>query len=373
MLQKPGADVVIIDEAHKIKNPNSATSQALKEIQTWKRVCLTGYPLQNNLSEYWCMVDFAKPRYLGSREEFRNMFENPIKNGSCADSTSDDVRKAKKRSYVLHNKLKTVVQRYDSSILKNAIPRKYEFAISCKLSKMQKELYLAYVHTANGSKKDLLSSFNTLLLLGNHPAILKNSITQKQQKVEIVEEELINEERVIPVDQSTPFSHPLFDSPDVGALEHSTKVLVLLEIVDQCVQLKQKVLVFSQSLLTLDFLEEILQKRTIEFFRLDGTTKEAERQRLIDKFNEKTCTVPVFLISTRAGSLGINLFGANRVVLFDLCWNPCHDAEAAVRVRQTYYNQQQQVRTNSFFWCKGLSIWTAPAVLHLPTAECRHH
>jgi SNF2 family DNA or RNA helicase len=94
------ADVVIVDEAHKIKNPRSNISKALKQVRTRRKLCLTGYPLQNNLQEYWCMVDFIKPNYLGSLEEFNNMFANPIANGRHKDSTPADVALSKKRSCI---------------------------------------------------------------------------------------------------------------------------------------------------------------------------------------------------------------------------------------------------------------------------------
>ena len=116
-LVDPGPNLVICDEGHVLKNTKSALNQAMNKVKTRRRVILTGTPLQNNLSEYFAMVDFVKPKLLGTYNEFRNRFVNPITNGQSSDSTERDVRIMKKRSFILNDLLKGCMQRLDYNVL----------------------------------------------------------------------------------------------------------------------------------------------------------------------------------------------------------------------------------------------------------------
>ncbi len=137
----------------------------------------------------------------------------------------------------------------------------------------------------------------------------------------------------------------LFTDYVAGLIENSNKFVIFFQLLDEAIKIGERMLMFSQSLLTLDLIEDYLSKRTIpgtdgqpwcnglNYFRLDGSTSASERDRLINEFNRaEAIKVPLFLVSTKAGSLGVNLVGANRVVIFDASWNPCHDSQAVCRV-----------------------------------------
>ncbi|XP_015918872.1 helicase ARIP4 [Parasteatoda tepidariorum] len=183
----PGPDLVICDEGHRIKNSLASTSMALKSIKTRRRVVLTGYPLQNNLLEYWCMVDFVRPNYLGSRAEFCNMFERPISNGQCIDSTPRDRQLMRFRSHVLHSLLVGFVQRRGHSVLRAVLPKKEEHVLLIRMTPIQRQLYkcfvkdLLYVQQATNP----LKLFAVCCKIWNHPDILYKLLQEKRAQEDI--------------------------------------------------------------------------------------------------------------------------------------------------------------------------------------------
>ncbi|KAK5622419.1 hypothetical protein CRENBAI_003931, partial [Crenichthys baileyi] len=391
-LSRPGPDVVICDEGHRIKNCHASTSQALKNIQTRRRVVLTGYPLQNNLIEYWCMVDFVRPDFLGTRQEFSNMFERPILNGQCVDSTPQDIQLMRYRSHVLHSLLEGFVQRRGHDVLRDQLPSKDEHVILVRLSPLQRALYTEFMNrfreAGNTGWLSLnpLKAFCVCCKIWNHPDVLYEAL----QKENLASEQDLDVDDITSTSQGRcPTAAPgpkskNLDNPDPigglslnqlqekanqvityewakelmydykpGILENSAKMVLLFHLIEESVKKGDKMLVFSQSLSTLTVIEDFLAKRPVppspytaskdrpnqnwvrnlNYYRLDGSTTASERERLINLFNDPTNTSAwVFLLSTRAGCLGVNLIGANRVVVFDASWNPCHDAQAVCRV-----------------------------------------
>jgi len=368
-LVNPGPDLVVCDEGHRIKNSHASISQALKQIKTKRRIVLTGYPLQNNLMEYWCMVDFVRPNYLGNKTEFTNMFERPIQNGQCIDSTPKDVRLMKHRAHVLHDQLKGFVQRRSHVVLKNSLPEKTEHVLFVRLTKIQRTLYKRFMEEliSNRCVSNPLKAFAVCCKIWNHPDVLYNFL-KKREEVDLdydPEEflkgdtgggaggapqdlvQLLSDGKKEEINYD--WAQGMLDNYEAEKVENSSKLQIFLAILEECVRVGDRLLLFSQSLCTLNLIEQFLQKRKVagqqenwkngvNYYRLDGSTSAQERERLINRFNGDK-SIQLFLVSTRAGSLGVNLVGANRVVIFDASWNPCHDTQAVCRVYR--YGQEK--------------------------------
>lgn len=147
MLIDPGPDLVICDEGHLLKNDKTSLSENLSSIRTHRKIVLTGTPMQNNLDEYFCMVDFVKPHLLGTHKEFKNRFVNPITNGQYLNSTEQDILLMKRRSYILHNLLDGCINRANMTILEPFIFPKNEYVIYIRLTKLQVTLYKVMYQT----------------------------------------------------------------------------------------------------------------------------------------------------------------------------------------------------------------------------------
>ncbi|XP_028452111.1 transcriptional regulator ATRX-like isoform X1 [Perca flavescens] len=408
ILVDPGPDFVVCDEGHILRNEATNISKSLNAIKTQRRVVLTGTPLQNNLNEYHCMVNFIKKNLLGSLNEFRNRFINPIQNGQCADSTSRDVRIMKKRAHVLHAMLVGCVQRRDYSELTQFLPPKYEYVLAVRVSPLQYTLYRYYLdhvtsmgsvtnRTTGRAGANLFKDFQVLSKIWTHPWCLQLNFISKENKgyfekkrikeaarlrkeeTTVVERGLRENEgqdgniddsntAVIVGKKATISSKSqsldegwfknLLTEEDAKILEHSGKMVLLFEILRMAEDLNDKVLVFSQSLISLDLIEDFLNTfhhardpssfqagswiKNVDYYRLDGSTSAPLRKKWADHFNNASNhRGRLFLISTRAGSLGINLVAANRVIIFDASWNPSYDIQSIYRVYR--FGQLKQV------------------------------
>ncbi|KAK7873345.1 hypothetical protein R5R35_011387 [Gryllus longicercus] len=411
-LVDPGPDLVICDEGHQLKNEESALSKAMSRLRTKRRIVLTGTPLQNNLLEYHCMVQFVKPNLLGTKKEFKNRFINPINNGQYDNSTAHDVKVMKRRAHVLHKMLDSSVQRYDYSVLTPFLPPKFEYVLLVRLTDLQIKLYKYFLENLSFASPDgqktktarLFSDFQALQRIWTHPRVLLMN-AERREKKQLLEEDYDSEgslkdfiatssesssssdsdvEEVIKKsdnkrrtrsakkddngsesgkseknDDETEdkYGHRgewwwqfISDDSQLDDIQQSGKIAMLFTILEECEKIGDKVLVFSQSLLSLDLIEFFLRKKDEEsqnndvkektswclgsdYFRLDGSSNAENRMAWCNCFNkEDNYRARLFLISTRAGGLGINLTAANRVIIFDASWNPSYDVQSIFRV-----------------------------------------
>ncbi|XP_026951440.1 transcriptional regulator ATRX isoform X6 [Sagmatias obliquidens] len=400
-LVDPGPDFVVCDEGHILKNEASAVSKAMNSIRSRRRIILTGTPLQNNLIEYHCMVNFIKENLLGSIKEFRNRFINPIQNGQCADSTMVDVRVMKKRAHILYEMLAGCVQRKDYTALTKFLPPKHEYVLAVRMTPIQCKLYQYYLDhlTGVGNSSEggrgkagakLFQDFQMLSRIWTHPWCLQLDYISKENKGYFDEDSMDefiasdseetsmslssddytkkkktkgkkgkkdssssgsgsdNDVEVIKVwnsrsrgggegnvdetgnnpsvslkleeSKATSSSNPSSPAPDwykdfvtdadAEVLEHSGKMVLLFEILRMAEEIGDKVLVFSQSLISLDLIEDFLELasrektedkdkpliykgegkwlRNIDYYRLDGSTTAQSRKKWAEEFNDET-------------------------------------------------------------------------------------
>ncbi|PRP82848.1 putative DNA repair and recombination protein RAD54B [Planoprotostelium fungivorum] len=292
------SDLVIVDEGHHIKDPNAVMVRSLNKIKTKRRIVMTGCPFQNHLTEYWCMINFIAPHYLGSIIEYRNQFVNPIENGCYEDSTEEDIQLRDERMNILQKLLEPITFRKSGEELKRTLPSHTDYAVYLNITEPQRRMYEEIfpkdidgdVH--QGSFIELChASMRTL----GHPEI--NRRHQEQPSADVRKED-------------------------------GVKILVLLDIIRECEKKGDRVIVFMSSLSGLAFISSILHQEKIRFVHCKlGTTVDIA----VQKFQEDTSKT-VLLMMMKSGNVGHNIVGANHVVLFDLDWNPSNIDEAVGRI-----------------------------------------
>ncbi|KAJ0404817.1 hypothetical protein ATCC90586_000891 [Pythium insidiosum] len=327
----PGPDLIVLDEGHRVRDHKSKLVKALSHVKTARRILLTGYPLQNHLEEYWTMVNFTRPNYLGSLEDFKNRFVNPIENGQCVDSTEADKRLARQRAFVLTNELKTLVLRRDQEYLFKQLPPKREWVLLCRLTEAQAQLYRHFLEAGVprrgelaagvGGRIDVLGGYHISLAISNHPDVLHETFRQLEDAIKSGK------------------LQPKRKGIAAGGEENEDDLMSFL-ILNECKAIGDRVILFSQSIPTLNTIEKMIAMsnrrqtrvtKRLTYLRIDGSTPQQERFRMIGQFNDWEEDVDLIMISTKAGGEGVNLCAGNRIIIFDVCWNPCNDSQSMCR------------------------------------------
>jgi DNA repair and recombination protein RAD54 and RAD54-like protein len=316
--------LLLCDEGHRLKNKESLTWMALNGLNVKRRVILSGTPVQNDLSEYFALLHFANPDLLGTQNEFRKRFEIPILRGRDAAGSEEDRKKGDERLAELSNIVNRFIIRRSNDILSKYLPVKYEHVVFCNLSKFQVDIYKHFLQSPDiksllrGKGSQPLKAIGLLKKLCNHPDLLNFS------------SDLPGAEQFFP-DDYVPLESRGRDR-DVRSW-YSGKMMVLDRMLARIRQdTNDKIVLISNYTQTLDLFERLCRSRGYGSLRLDGTMNVNKRKKLVDKFNDPNGDEFIFLLSSKAGGCGLNLVGANRLVLFDPDWNPAADQQALARV-----------------------------------------
>lgn len=299
---------IVIDEAHRLKNENSQLSQIVRMFKFQHRLLLTGTPLQNNIHELWALLNFIVPDFFKDSERFENYVLN-------ADKEEKSIEK-------LRNVLQLFFLRREKIDVEKSLMAKKYVNIYCPLSEMQREWYksilkkdLSNVYLDRGIKTTLLNIVMQLKKCCNHPYLFEGA---EPEPFETGEHLVLNSGKMIILD----------------------KLLLSLK------SKGSRVLVFSQMSKMLDILEDYSIFRGFEYCRIDGQTSSEDRTTAINEYNAPDSDKFLFLLTTRAGGLGINLYTADTVIIFDSDWNPQADLQAQDRAHRI--GQKKQVHVFRF-------------------------
>lgn len=316
--------LLFCDEGHRLKNGDSNTFNALNSLNVSRRVILTGTPIQNDLTEYFSLTSFANPDLLGSRLEFRKRFELPILRGRDADASEADRKKGDECTAELLGIVNKFLIRRTNDILSKYLPIKYEHVVFCNLAPFQLDLYNYFITSPDiqallrGKGSQPLKAINILKKLCNHPDLLNVSEDLPGAEICFPDDYVPKEARGRDREVKPWYSGKMqvLDRMLASIRENTTDKIVLI----------------SNYTSTLDLFERLCRCRQYGCLRLDGTMNVNKRQKLVDRFNDPNGDEFIFLLSSKAGGCGINLIGANRLVLFDPDWNPAADQQALARV-----------------------------------------
>ena len=306
--------VIVVDEAHRLKNRNSKLVDELSSFQSEHRVLLTGTPIQNNSLEVWALLNFLEPKQFPSEEEFAKDF------GSVTDVDTVEKLKALLRPFLLR-RLKEDVEK--------TIPAKEETIISVELTRVQKKWYRAlfeknFSFLSKGAKSNNVANLRNIVMelrkCCNHPYLVKGV-----EQIEMAD----------------------VDSHDEGAMmkhlvEASGKMVLVDKLLPALKKQGHRVLIFSQMVRVLDILEDYLLAKRWGYERIDGHVRGNDRQQAIDRYCKPDSDKFVFLLCTRAGGQGINLTVADTVIIYDSDWNPQNDVQAQARCHRI--GQQTEVK-----------------------------
>ncbi|KAF9582018.1 hypothetical protein BGW38_000769 [Lunasporangiospora selenospora] len=315
---------IVLDEGHKIRNPDAAITLTCKQFRTPHRIILSGTPIQNNLNELWSLFDFVFPGRLGTLPVFQSQFAIPINLGGYANASNIQVQTAYKCAVVLRDLINPYLLRRMKADVASDMPKKSEQVLFCKLTAPQRKAYEDFLKSdaltsIMERKRHALYGIDLVRKICNHADILTRDPRMNKRKTGSSSN---GGSRIIDTNAE--------DEDDYGDYRKSGKMVVVKALLELWKKENHRVLLFSQTRTMLDILEKFIRKEGYEYRRMDGTTPIQNRMGLVDEFNARD-DIYVFLLTTKVGGLGVNLTGANRVIIFDPDWNPSTDVQARER------------------------------------------
>ncbi|KAG4304595.1 hypothetical protein PORY_001988 [Pneumocystis oryctolagi] len=313
---------MIVDEGHRMKNTQSKLSYTLTTYYSSKyRLILTGTPLQNNLPELWALLNFVLPKIFNSVKSFDEWFNTPFANTGGQDKIELSEEESILVIRRLHKVLRPFLLRRLKKDVESELPDKVEKVIKCQFSALQSKLYsqmrrngMLYVNSGEKGRKGLQNIVMQLRKICNHPYVFEEV------------ENIVNPEKV----------------SDDNLWRVSGKFDFLDRVLPKFFRTGHRVLIFFQMTTIMNIMEDYLHFKGYKYLRLDGSTKADDRSAAMREFNHEDSDIFIFLLSTRAGGLGLNLQSADTVIIFDSDWNPHQDLQAQDRAHRI--GQTKEVR-----------------------------
>nr|XP_020641034.1 DNA repair and recombination protein RAD54B [Pogona vitticeps] len=328
--------LIICDEGHRLKNSSIKTTMALANLACKRRIILTGTPVQNDLQEFYALIEYVNPGILGPLCAYKKVYEEPIIRSREPSAAKEEIQLGEKRAAELTRLTGLFILRRTQDIINKFLPPKKESILFCRPAALQLNLYrtLLTSQVVRSCLQGSLENSSHLICIGalkklcNHPCLLFKAIKEKECDSTCDEREKQNLYEsllgIFPQD----YTLTSFSESDSG------KMMVLIELLAAIHELSpsERVVVVSNYTQTLNVLQEVCKRYGYSFTRLDGNTPVSQRQQIVDAFNSKFCPAFIFLLSSKAGGVGLNLVGASHLVLYDIDWNPATDIQAMARV-----------------------------------------
>ncbi|PVH63377.1 hypothetical protein PAHAL_2G017400 [Panicum hallii] len=307
---------VVVDEGHRLKNSKCKLLREIKRIPMDNKLLLTGTPLQNNLAELWSLLNFILPDIFSSHQEFESWFDFSGKGNEEKQEETEEKRRVHVVSK-LHAILRPFLLRRMKEDVEQMLPRKKEIIVYANMTEHQKQIQDHLVE----------KTFDNYLHEESDIVLKRPGIKSKLHNLVIQLRKNCNHPDLL----ESPFESTGLYPPVEKILKQCGKFQLFDRLLNFLLAQKHKVLVFSQWTKVLDIIEYYLDSKGLDVCRIDGSVKLEERRRQIAEFNDLNSSMNIFLLSTRAGGLGINLTSADTCILYDSDWNPQMDLQAMDR------------------------------------------